>query len=111
MPRAHHYRDAADWLRRTDFRLADDWRLVRAATRPGAIIGGPAADVLEGLWVSAHDDLVRAGAELVRLAHICDRRAEICSGYAADLVRYRQLGGRRTGAGSSPQPPAWWAEP
>ena len=111
MPRAHHYRDAAAWLRRLDGRIADDWATVRAATGPRLFLGGPAADVVEGLLVTAHDDLARARAELARLALICDRRAEICAGYAADLIRHGHLGVGDGATGPYPPPPAWWVEP
>ena len=110
MPRAQDYREAAILLRRLDARLAHDWTRVRIASDPDRIAGGPTGSLIGRSIDTTHAELTRARVELERVARICDRRAEICAEFAADLVRHRQL--VATGTWSPPPtPPARWVEP
>lgn len=104
MPNAHDYRAAALRLRHLAVQVSHEMRVLRAATDPSGIAGGPVQVVLRQGIDEALASVVRAAEELGRLASICDRRAEICAVHAAERRRY-ELHGWST---PPPDPPAWW---
>ena len=110
MPTADEYHRAALHLRRVGARLAQNAIAVRAATDPDRIVGGPLRWTIELRLDSIRDEIEHAHAELDRLAAICERRAEVCARFAAELLHRRRLAdsiGRRW---VPPTPPAWWVE-
>lgn len=111
MPRAHEYREAASLLRRLDARIAHDWALVRITSNPDRIADGATRSLMERSLDTTEAELTRARVELDRLARICDRRAEICAGFTADLLHHRQLVAITGVWSSPPAPPARWVEP
>lgn len=111
MPRAHHYREAAILLRGLDARMAHDWMTIRIASDPDRIANGPTGSLIGRTLDTAHGEMAQARVELHRLARICDRRAEMCAGFAADLLRHRRLVAATGTWSPPPTPPAWWVEP
>ena len=111
MPTAHEYRDAAIHLRRVDARLMDEWSLVRRATAPDRFAAGPVGALVDQRLDVVHALIGRTRLELARLAAICDRRAEICARYTADVRRHRRLAEALGSRTAPPAPPAWWVEP
>lgn len=111
MPRAHEYREAASLMRRLEARVAHDWALVRITSDPDRISGGPTRSVIGRSLDTTDAELARARVELDRLARICDRRAEICAGFTADLLHHRHLVATTGVWSSPPAPPARWVEP
>lgn len=110
MPNAHDYHDAAHRLRHLAEQLGDVGRLALMAADPDRFAGGPLATVLRRS-LDAHVRAVeQAGDELARLASVCDRRAEICEQYAAELGRHRLRTGGLGPWSPAPAPPAWWVE-
>jgi hypothetical protein len=111
MPRAHEYRDAAIHLRRVDARLAYEWTLVRIATAPDRIAAGPLGALVEERLEAADARIGRTRLELARLAAVCDRRADICTRFTADVQRHRRLAETLGAWAPPPAAPAWWVEP
>ena len=110
MPRAHDYREAASLLRHLDARVAHDWARVRLVTDPDRIAGGPTRSLIERSFDAIDVEVARARVELGRLARICDRRAELCADFTADLLRHRRLVAITGVASAPPAPPARWIE-
>lgn len=107
MPTALDYRAAADRFRRLATRLADD----RNRARHEAIAGGPVADALSSSLVTVDIRLRDVTDELLRLAEVCERRADVCADYALALRRYHSLDDAARWFVRAPSPPANWVEP
>lgn len=108
MPNSQDYRAGAYHLRRSGELLLHRSRSVRRATDPSELCAGPLRTELDRSLGAVDAAVERAAGELERLAAICDRRAEICAAYAAELARHRETFGRSV---PPPEPPAWWVRP
>lgn len=111
MPSAHEYRDAAAQLRSVALQLSDDAALIRPATDPDDLAGGPLAAVLDRALDAYLRQVERARDELARVAAICDARAEICDEFAASLRRHARLVWSGETRAQPPTRPAWWVRP
>jgi hypothetical protein len=89
MPTAEHYDDAAGRYLALAARLTDEIALApRHATFVGA---GRVRDVIETTTQHGIGSLRTAVEDLLRLAAVCERRAEICRRFRLQLRRYDEL--------------------
>lgn len=110
MPNANDYRAAALRLRRLAAQLPHEARVARAAHAPADIAGVLVRTTLERSLDAVDTSVLRAAEALDRLAAICDRRAEICGAYAAQLDRHRRLVATLGSSTPPPARPAWWVD-
>jgi len=110
VPRASDYRHAAASLRQTSARLAD--LAVRHRTLgPDRIAAvGPVADLHHDAVDEARRHLALGSEELLRLAALCERRAQICDDYARRVHHHRSLPPFERLTSPPPVPPADWVE-
>ena len=109
MPYEDDYREAAH-----RYRVMSEHLLQEAGPSGGWVLGfmgaGPVSEAVVASVERIRTRLARAGAELRHLAQTCDERADVCAGYARDLVRFNQLSWAERRRAVAPQRPARWAD-
>ena len=108
MPTESQYRTAADEFRRraNTYRDAAAWAPPHPST--GFTGDGPIADAVDDRFGGALRRLGTAAGELETVASECDRRADVCRGYYAELRAYAALPWHVREYALRPVRPAWW---
>lgn len=86
MPRALDYRLAAQIFRYRRDSLAE----AAHRDRPVLAVSGPVADHTAAAQLRIRLLFLAASAEFAELAVVCDRRAELCAAYAAEVAAYER---------------------
>jgi hypothetical protein len=108
MPRASTYRDAAQHFRRTSARLADLAFDNRSLGSAGIGAVGPVAERHDVNLAAAELDVAAVADELLRLAELCEQRAQVCDEYARRLADYWTAPFTERFESAPPAPPAAW---
>ncbi len=108
MPRASDYRIAAHAFRSGRDRFAEAaWRDRSVPTLAAA---GPLVERSTAAALAIRHLYLRASVEFSELAAVCDRRAEVCDAYAAEVAAYERLDlWHRIGV-PRPRRPADWVD-
>ena len=109
VPTAAQYREAAQRYRAIAEHLSREAGAVRAWV-PGFVSAGIVADDIEASNERAANRLATAGDDLVRIARICDGRAEVCARYADAVWRFYQMSFDEQLQHGYPARPATWAD-
>lgn len=110
MPTESQYRSAAgDFrMRANTFRDTAAWAPPRPSS--GFTGDGPIATAVDDGFAGALRRLVDAAGELDAVAGECERRADVCRGYYAELRAYASLPWHIREYVPYPARPAWWVE-
>ena len=108
MPRAAEFRHAAQELRARSTACSD----AATAHRRHHLgkFGGPIGEIHDESVGAIAARFDRAGGELRSLAELCDRRADVCDDYAAQVARWFQLPDVARLLTPFPPRPATWVD-
>lgn len=108
MPRAMDYRLAARNFRSRRDRLAEAGQRDRSVPTLTAV--GPVAEYTDAAQLRLRQLFLTASAEFDALAGVCDRRADVCAAFAAELAAYERLDVWERIWVPRPRPPAAWVD-
>lgn len=108
MPTESQYRSAADEFRTRagTYRETAAWAPTQPAS--GFTGDGPIATAVDDAFVGVLRRLTDAAGELDAVAGECERRAEVCRNYYAELRTYASLPWNVREHIPYPSRPAWW---
>jgi len=109
VPNASDYRDAAQRFGAIAEHLLREAGAI-AGWRSGFVSDGLFRDTIDASNERTRDHLRSAGADMGRLARVCEVRADVCAQYAGAVRRYLALSWDERLLVRPPTPPAAWVD-